>query len=404
MIDSTTLTAFGHAIRDEWPLEAGAVYLNHGTVGVVPRRILDQQEKIRREIEAHPSRFLLRELTPLLSGPEPGRLRSAAAEVAAFLGARGEDLVFIDNATTAVNAILQSARIGSGEAILVTETTYFGVRQAVSWAARQWGAEIRVATLPLPLEDAADAVAAVEAALTPDVRLAVLDHVVSDTGIVLPVAELSARCREHGVRVLIDGAHAPGQLPLDIPSTGAHWYVGNLHKWAFAPRSCGFLWADPQVQQDTHPLVASWGYDRGFTAEFDWPGTRDPSAFLTAPIALRFLESLGLDRVRGYNHDLLWQGVELLRRHGCGRTAAPETLSGSMIAIELPALLKATETSATALRDWLLECHAIEIPISAWDGRLWARLAVQVYNELADFELLASAIDEAAAIRGTVAD
>ncbi len=386
--------AFGRAISAEWHLDPDAVYLNHGTVGVAPRAVLEAQYEIRREIEVQPSRFLLRELTPMLGSGSGGKLRAAAESVAAFVGARGEDLVFVDNATAGVNSILRSLDLGEGGAVLITETTYGGVRQAVRYACRRAGSEVAVASLPSPVSSAEEVLAAVEQALSPGVRLAVLDHIVSESGVVLPVRELTALCHSRGVKVLIDGAHAPGQVPLDIPAIGADFYVANLHKWAFAPRSCGILWADPRWQADLHPLVVSWRLDEGFTAEFDWTGTRDPSAWLSAPAGLAYLADLGFADLRAYNHDLLWHGVEMLSRSWGTLPVAPEEMSAFMTSLPLPAGFDATDAEAEALRDALLTKYQIEVPVFAATGRLWVRLSVQVYNKVEDFVRLAEAIEE----------
>jgi isopenicillin-N epimerase len=251
-----------------------------------------------------------------------------------------------------------------------------------------------------------DVLAAIERAITPRTRLALIDHIVSETGVVLPVREMVVLLRERapGARILIDGAHVPGQLALDISSIGADWYAANLHKWAFAPRSCGILWAAPEAQAGLHPTVVSWNYEQGFTNEFDWTGTRDPSSFLTAPAGIAFLERLGFAAARAYNHDLLWRGVALLRERLAPLaegepmpTAAPESMSGSMTTLRMPRVLGGDTAAANRLRDRLLYDHAIEVQVVAWRERLWLRISIQVYNEIEDLELLARAIAEVAA-------
>ncbi|HVR29015.1 MAG TPA: aminotransferase class V-fold PLP-dependent enzyme, partial [Thermoanaerobaculia bacterium] len=395
---------FGRAIRSEWPLDPAIAYLNHGTVGVTPRAVLAAQTAIRDEIETNPSLHVLRRVTPMLGGEERrGALREAAERVAAFLGARGDDLVFVDNDTTGINAVLHSFDLGPGDDVLVTSTTYGGVRQAVRYACRRSGASMVVAEDPSPIGEPGEVLAAVERAITPRTRLAVLDHIVSETGVVLPIADLVALCRARGgpdLRVLVDGAHVPGQLALDVPAIGADWYAANLHKWAFAPRSCGVLWAAPAAQEDLHPAVVSWNLDGGFTAEFDWTGTRDPSAFLAAPAGISFLESLGFAAARAYNHRLLWEGVSLLGERWAGgepgegwQVVAPESMSGAMTAVRLPAVLGGDRTAAERLRDALLFEHGVEVSVFPWRERLWVRLAVQVYNETEDFERLAAGVD-----------
>jgi isopenicillin-N epimerase len=396
---------FGRALLREWPLDPDAVYLNHGTVGVTPRAVLAAQTAIRDQLETHPSRHILRDVVPMLGEEGDGRLRAAARQVAAFFSARGDDLVFVENDTTGINAVLQSFDLCPGDDVLVMDTTYGGVRQAVVHVCRRTGASMVAADHPCPIRSAEQVVQAVEQAITPRTRLAVVDHIVSETGVVMPVRELVALCHQRGARVVVDGAHVPGQLALDIPSIGADWYAANLHKWAFAPRSCGILWAAPDAQRDLHPAVVSWNLDHGFTREFDWTGTRDPSAFLAAPAGLAFLERLGFARARAYNHDLLWRGLGLLAERFARwapdderQTIAPESMSGSMTAFRLPLALGRDTAAARRLRDALLFDHSIEVQVIAWRERLWMRVSVQVYNELADFERLAAAVAAVAGI------
>ena len=219
-----------------------------------------------------------------------------------------------------------------------------------------------------------------------------IDHITSETALILPLAEIAAACRERGVAVLVDGAHAPGMLDLDLPALGVDWYSANLHKWAFAPRSAGFLWAAPARQQGLHPAVISWGLDAGFLAEFDWVGTRDPTPFLAAPEGLAMLAELGLDRMRAYCHELAWNGGQ----HLCRMLGTPFELErlmiGAMITVPVPERFGGREAAAAGLRDALLFEDRIEVQINAWRGRLWARLSAQVYNDVSDIERLTAAL------------
>jgi isopenicillin-N epimerase len=247
--------------------------------------------------------------------------------------------------------------------------------------------------VPCPIEDPGQFIAEVADALTGSSRLAVLDHIISETGVVLPIRELVELCHSRGVRVLVDGAHAPGQVELDIPSLGADYYTANLHKWACAPRSSGILWVAPEEQDRVHPTVISWGLDQGFTEEFDWTGTRDTSAWLAAPTGFEFLERLGFDAVAGHNHDLVWQATEMMIARWHGLSAAGPEMSAFMTSVQLPDKFVADAVSADQLRTSLLRDHRIEVPVFAWHGRLWLRLSAQVYNEFAEFERLAAVID-----------
>ena len=259
-----------------WPLRPDITYLNHGTVGVTPSAVLDVQAEIRARIEQAPSQFLFREASGLVGAHprRPSLVREAAEAIGRHVGVRGENLVFVDNATAGINAVLGSLRFSPGDEVVMLDHAYGAMVNAVRHIAGGQGAHLVTARVPYPVFSASGVVDAVRTALTPRTRLAILDHVTAESALVLPLAEMATVCREHGVPVLADGAHAPGMLPLDVPQLGVEWYVANLHKWACAPRSCGFLWASPGMPLDVHPPTISWG-GQGLAAEFDWVGTRD---------------------------------------------------------------------------------------------------------------------------------
>ena len=387
---------FGRPMLAEWPLETGVTYLNHGTVGVTPRRVLQVQRAIQDAIEAQPSRYILRELTesgPYSRRPRP-RLREAAEAVAAFVGARGDDLVFVDNATTGANAVLRSFPFSAGDEVLVSELGYGGVTNAVRFAARERGAVVRVVEMPDPVRTPGEVVAAYRSHLGSRTVLAIVDHITAESALVVPLAEVAAVLRAHGVAVLADGAHAPGSIALDIAALGVDWYVGNLHKWAWTPRSSGILWAAPARQATLHPPVISWGLDQGFTAEFDTVGTRDPSAHLSAPAALALFDEFGGEGVRRYNHDLVWAGARLLAERWGTPFETPEQMIGAMATVPLPTALGSTREAAQRLRAELLYEDGIEVQIHAYRDRLRVRVSAQIYNEPGDFERLASAVTQ----------
>ena len=396
------MTPFGHAWLDEFPLARDAIYLNHGTVGVTPLAVMRERALLLESIERHPARFMLRELMRLGASTAatpvdgPLRLREAAARVAAFLGSEPDGLVFVDNATAGICAVLRSISINMGDEILVPDHAYGGVARATEFIANERGAKVKRFALPFPAASPQQMIAAVEAAITPRTRLALLDHVTSESALVLPLAEMAAVCRERGVAVLVDGAHAPGAIPVDIESLGVDWYAANLHKWAFAPRACGVLWAAPKRRMDLHPNVISWGVsDDDWIAEFDWTGTRDPSCWLAAPAGIDFMEQrLGVDAMRAYNHDLAWSSAQQLATRWGTRFETPESMIGCMVAVPLPERLGAAEpANAQRIRDALFFDHRIELPVLAHSGALWARLSIQVYNEASDVDRLADAID-----------
>ena len=387
-------TAFGPALRSAWMLDPELLYLNHGTVGAPPRAVLAAQQAIRDEIERDPAQFLLRELadTDGLGVPALPRMRAAAARVAGFLGVAADDLAFVDNATTGANAVLRSFPFAAGDEVLVTSLGYGGVTNAARYATAQRDAVLRTVELPGPGAPAAAFVDRIADAIGPRTRIVLIDHITAETALVLPVAEIAAAAHARGARVLVDGAHAPGSLPLDLDALGVDWYTGNLHKWAWTPRSAGILWAAPEVQADLHPTVISWGYGNGLAAEFDLLGTRDPSPFLAAPAALDQFDAYGLDDVLAYNHDLACAaGRRLAARFGVGHDT-PDDMLAAMVSVPLPTTLGHTRDDAMRLRAALHDEDRIEIPIYPGPAQLSLRFSAQIYVDLDDVDRLADAV------------
>jgi isopenicillin-N epimerase len=375
------MAPFGIPLRRRFLLERGTAFLNHGSFGAAPRSVLSAAGRWRLRMEANPDRFLRYVL--------PGALRAAAARLGRFLHARERDVAFVENATTGMNAVLGSLQFRPGDEILATTHTYNAVRQTIREVCRRTGAKLVEARIHLPVVDKQYLEDSIEEKLSRRTRLLVLDHISSPTGLVFPVKRLAALARAHGAKVLVDGAHAPGQLDLDIPSLGADWYAGNCHKWLFAPKGCGFLWARAGAQAGIHPPVISHGYGKGFAAEFDWTGTRDFSAWLSVPDGIAFLEELGASKVRAYNHRLAADAA--CRIAGAWGTAldGPPELHGSMMAIRLPGRLQRADPARLMIK-WFRQ-HRIVVPVMPIDGVLWARISAQVYNVPADYERLAAA-------------
>jgi isopenicillin-N epimerase len=381
-------------MREHWLLDPEYTYLNHGTVGAPPRRVLVRQQALRDELERQPARFMLRELAGLQLAPwrAESRIREAARSVAGFLGSRSEDLVFVSNATTGLNAVLRSIPLAAGDEVVMTDLAYGAITLAAGLATRERGARLRIVDMPYPVRDPGDIVEAIVSALTPRTKLAVVDHITALTALVLPVTAIVAACHARGVPVLVDGAHAPGSLQLGLSSIGADWYVANLHKWAHAPRACGILWAAPDRQRDVHHPVVSWGFGQGFHEEFEWNGTSDPTSYLAAPEGIALLGEWGFDAVIDYMHSLAWEAGHVLT--DCWRTTleTPRTMVGAMVTVPLPEAAGATDADAARLRLALLVDDRIEVQLHAWRGKLWVRVSAQVYNDRSDMVRLAEAV------------
>jgi isopenicillin-N epimerase len=372
--------ALGAAVRHEWTLDPEFLTVNHGSYGATPLVVLAEQDRWRKRMEAQPTRFFSQEM--------PGALREAAASLARFLGADGGDVVFVPNATTGCNAVLRSLRLQADDEILYASHIYNAVRNTVIHVAGGSGAKMVVAEIPYPQPDKAAILSNIERAITRRTRIAVFDHITSPSGLVLPIAEMIALCHAAGVPVLVDGAHGPGQVPLDLPTLGADWYVGNCHKWLSAPKGTGFLHARADRRADLHPVTISHGYGSGLTAEFDWTGTVDPTAYLAVPAAIAFFARLGGEALMERNRRLVADAATLLAERLGTDVGSPFEMTGSMALVRLPLDLEAKKSESDKVRAALRSAGA-DSPVHPLADRLWLRLSAYAYNEMADYERLA---------------
>ncbi len=405
-----------------WPLERDVVFLNHGSFGACPTPVLEAQRAWRDRLETQPVRFLARELETALD--------AARADVAAFVGGDPQDLVFVPNATHGLNTVLRSLRFAAGDELLTTSHEYNAAVNALRAAAERDGARVVVADVPFPARPGEPPLAGVDAvahailgAVTTRTRLALLSHVTSQTALIFPLERLARRLGARGVEVLVDGAHAPGMIPLDLrrlAQEGVTYYTGNGHKWLCGPKGSAFLWVRRDRQAAIRPLAISHGAnsprtDRSrFWLEFDWTGTADPSAYLALPTALRFLEGLlpgGWPELMEANHALALAGrAELMTRLELP-APAPEAMLGAMAAVPLPAPRTPRPGAPTAspldddpLQAELRERYGVEVPILSWPqpwrmelggagppGRL-VRISAHAYGTLAGYRFLADAL------------
>jgi len=373
---------FGHIRRPDFLLAEGIDHLNHGSYGATPRSVLDAAQRWRLEMEADPSTFFRRDL--------PGLLRGAAERVAAFLGGKGKDWAFVENATSGLNAIIASLELVPGDELLCLSQVYGAIGNALRRHAGRCGARPISVEMPVPFTDPAPLLEAISAAIGPKTRLACFDHITSAGAVVLPVREMAALCRERGVPVAIDGAHAPAQLALDVPALDVDWYVGNLHKWAFAAKGAAVIWCAPERQKALHPTAISHALGQGFTAEFDYTGTRDNSSWLAVPAALDYVDAWGAEAIRGHNAALAHDaGAMLIDAWGSAAAAAPE-FCGSMVSVRLPRSAGGDRDAARRLAARLTERHGITAGIMVLDGGLWVRVSAQIYNEIGDYARLAA--------------
>ncbi len=386
------------SMRAHWLLDPAVAFLNHGSFGACPRHVLDAQDRWRARLEAEPVRFMVREL-------EPG-LDAARAAIGQFVGADPDDVAFVPNATTGVNTVVRSLDFAAGDELLTTNHVYNACRNVLHAAAEKTGARVVVAAVPFPLKSADEVVDAVLAAVTPRTRLALIDHVTSPTGLVFPVERLVAELSRRGVDTLVDGAHAPGMLPLDLRSLGAAYYTGNFHKWTCAPKGAAMLWVRRDLQPRVRPLVTSHGAnsprkDRSrFRLEFDWGGTDDPTPYLCVPDAIRFVGGLlpgGWPALMAHNRrTALAMRTRLAARLGVA-IPCPDDMIGTLAALPLPdAPSSDAPPSAyqTALQTALVERHRVQVPVVVWPAppRRLVRISAQVYNHVGEYDRLADAL------------
>jgi isopenicillin-N epimerase len=372
----------------QWMLRDDVAFLNHGSFGAVPRVVMEEQDRWRAKVEAEPIEMLGRR--------EPELVAAAKIPVAEFLHMQPGDFGLLTNATEGVNAVLNSLNFKPGDELLTTSHVYNAVRMAMRHTARRHGATYREISIPTPIQNGGDIARLILNQLCDRTRLLVIDHITSPTALIFPVEEIVAGCAARGVEVLVDGAHAPGMIDLNVPATGATYYTGNLHKWACAAKGCAFLWVAAHRAADIHPCVVSHLYGRPLAEEFSWQGTRDVSAWLSLPVALRFMAALGWDKVRSHNHNLAAWAHEMLCERLKVHPISPidGQLFGATATMPLPGrLANLTDEECKALQQSLYINDRIEIPLFRWQERAHLRISCQVYNRPRDYQRLAEAIE-----------
>ncbi|TDC79453.1 aminotransferase class V-fold PLP-dependent enzyme [Micromonospora sp. KC606] len=366
-------------------LDPAVSHLNHGAFGAVPVTVQRAQQRLRDEMEANPPRFFTQGLVD--------RITHTRRHVAAFLGADPEGTALVGNATTGAAVVLQSIGLRPGDEVLTTDHGYGAVDLSIARECRRTGAGTRALRVPLAATDE-EIVQIVRDGLRPGrTRLLVIDQLTSPTARLFPVAAVVGVARERGVPVLVDGAHAPGMLPVEVAAVGADFWVGNLHKWGYAPRGTAALVVAPPWRDRIEPLVVSWEQDAGFPRNVEWQATLDYTSWLSAPAGLFTLRSLGLDRVRAHNAALAAYGQQVV---GTALGVAPADLpdpGGPAVAmrlVPLPPGVATTLDAARALRVLIAERLATEVSVVGWHGRGWLRLCGQIYNSPDEYERLAA--------------
>jgi isopenicillin-N epimerase len=365
--------------RELFLLRPDVVFLNHGSFGACPRPVFEVYQRWQRELERQPVEFLGRRFAGLMA--------EARAVLAGYVGADPEDLVYVPNATTALNVVARSLPLEAGDEVLSTDQEYGAAERTWRFVCERRGARFIQVALPVPVGAPEQIIESLWAQVTPRTRVLFVSQLASPTALILPVAELARRAREAGVLTVIDGAHAAGQVPLDLNTLGADFYVANCHKWMCAPKGSGFLWARREVQPLLRPLIVSWGWQEGFVKEQQWQGTRDPAAFLATPAAIEFLRSPEWSGVAEGCHALAGKARAGLLALGGLEPLSPDGPEwyAQMVSVPLPL------TDGEGAQRWLREKFAIEVPVVAWRQSQLLRVSVQGYNAESEIDALLAA-------------
>lgn len=384
---------------DLWLLDPSVAYLNHGSFGACPKAVLEHQSTLRLRLEREPVDFLWRTL-PIL-------LREAREGLGSFVGADPEDLAFVPNATAGVNAVVRSLDFSPGDELLTTDHAYGACLKTLEYVASRTGARVVAARVPFPLSGEDDVIGPVLEAVTARTRLALLDHVTSPTALVFPIARLVAELAARGVPTLVDGAHAPGMVPLDLSGLGAAFYTGNAHKWLCAPKGAAFLYVSRDLQRRVHPTIISHGYaphegEARFRAEFDWTGTSDPTPWLSIPECIRYLGDLlpgGWPELMETNRALALRARALVGEALGVGPPCPDAMIGAMASIPLPAPARGSDAGRLdheSLMNWFRE-RGVETWLYPWPtaGGKVVRVSAQLYNTEGEYQRLAGLLREA---------
>jgi isopenicillin-N epimerase len=362
-------------LRQLFLLDPDIAFLNHGSFGACPRPVFEEYQRWQRELERQPVEFLARRY--------PGLIEDAKSRLAAYVGARPDDFAFVPNATGGVNVVARSVELGPDDEVLITNHEY----GAVGYLWRHVCDRVGATLTEKAVEPGPGLVDELWSAVTPRTRLVSVSHISSATALRFPVEEICRRARQHGILSVVDGAHAPGQIAVDLESLGADFYAGNCHKWLCAPKGAGFLWARPEHQKGLAPLVVGWSErEDSFAARHRWQGTQDPAAYLSVPAAIDFQAEHGWDEVRARCHALAGEAAGRLTAVGLRPLAPDESWLGQMVAAELP------DCDTDDLKRRLYDGRRVEVPVQRWEGRPLVRASFQGYNDEADLVALVRAL------------
>lgn len=374
-------------LRDQFQLRHDIIFLNHGSFGACPLPVFEKYREWQMELERQPVEFLGRRFDDLM--------RTARTSLARYVNAPLDDLVYVPNATTGLNVVARSLAFKPGDEILTSDHEYGALDRTWRFLCQKRGAVYKPCSIALPVTTTEAFVEEFWSNVTPRTKVIFLSHITSPTALIFPVKEICRRAREAGILSIVDGAHAPGQIPLDLTELKVDLYAGNCHKWMNAPKGAGFLYARREKQALLEPLVVSWGWESDtpgpsrFVDEQEWQGTRDIAAYLSVPAAIEFMEKNDWSRVQGESHDLArYARNEITRVTGLAPLSPdPPEWYAQMVALPLP------PCHADDLKRRLYDDFHIEVPIITWNGRQMVRVSIQGYNDSSDVDALISALE-----------
>jgi isopenicillin-N epimerase len=384
-----------------WALDKKVIYLNHGAFGACPIPILQKQNEYREWLEKEPVSFVIREL--------PHLWEASKSKLAEFINCDSEDLVFVPCATNGVNTVLKSLKFQKDDEILTYDHEYFACKNALDYVAEREGLKVVVAKVPFPLQSTDEAFEAIIKCITPKTKLVLIDHITSPTGLILPIPQIVKKLNEMGIESLIDGAHAPGMIPLDLKNLGATYYTGNCHKWLCSPKGAALLYVTKSRQNDIHPLSMSYNISGNslsdwsqYITEFYWSGTYDPSAYLCIKDSIEFMESLlpgGWDDIMARNHSLALEGRKIICDALNMDIPCPDEMIGALASFTAPD----TKFSGPLPKGYIDEAQnklfkdfRIEVPFGYWPSlpKRVFRISAQIYNSIGQYKRLADCLTE----------
>jgi isopenicillin-N epimerase len=372
--------------RDLFLFRPDVIFLNHGSFGACPHPVFEAYQAWQLELERQPVEFLGRRFTDLM--------RQVRESLGAFVDAEPDEVVCVPNATTGLNRVARSLPLREGDEVLATDHEYGALDRMWRFICGKRGARYIRQPVSLPIESADQIVEAIWDGVTPRTRVLFVSHITSPTAIIFPVGKLVERAKEAGILTIVDGAHAPGQIPLDLHALGADFYAGNCHKWMCAPKGSAFLYARREAQHLVEPLVVSWGWESDkpsgsrFIDEQEWQGTHDIAAYLSVPAAIRFMAEHDWPHAQRDCHEL----IRYARERVSELTGCPPVTPDSPEWFAQMAALPIPHCDLDALRRRLYDEFRIEIPAVEWNGRHFLRISIQVYNTQADVDALVDAL------------